>query len=161
MTPVTPAGRRATSATIGATTDGEERKEEAEDGRDLEDQLPSAESTAEGPYEPEPPPLNYTLYTRKLSIFIFWSLILIDSIAMPIVLYFCLWYDTNLSPNTVFSIVTAALGGISILEYFVRFRRLWKKGSTCRVIGARRMYLDWFHWNFSLAWVVIMAELIA
>lgn len=111
-------------------------------------------------FEPEPPPLNYTLWTRKLSIFIFWSFILIDSIAMPIVLYFCLWYDTDLSPNTVFSIVTAALGGVSILEYVLRFRRLWMKGSTCRVIGARRAYLDWFHWNFSLAWVVIMVELI-
>ena len=111
-------------------------------------------------FEPEPPPLNYTLWTRKWSIFIFWSLILIDSIAMPIALYFGLWYGTNLTPNTVFSIVTAALGGISILEYVLRFRRLWKKGSTCRVIGARRMYLDWFHWNFSAAWVVVMVELI-
>ena len=111
-------------------------------------------------FEPEPPPLNYSLWPRKWSIFIFWSLILIDSIAMPIGLYFGLWYGTNLSPNTVFSIVTAALGGVSILEYVLRFRRLWRKGSTCRVIGARRAYLDWFHWNFSAAWFVIMVELI-
>lgn len=157
---MTPVARRGTAATTGTTADGEERKEEEGEGRDLEEQAPSGTETTELPYEPEPPPLNYTLYTRKLSIFIFWSLILIDSIAMPIVLYFCLWYDTSLSPNAVFSIVTAALGGVSIVEYFLRFRRLWKKGSTCRVIGARRMYLDWFHWNFSLAWVVIMVELI-
>lgn len=146
------------------------------------DQVPASVETMQSSdpaFEPEPPPLNYTLRTRKMSIFIFWALILIDSIAMPIVLYFCLWYLTDLSPNTVFSIVTAALGGISIFEYFIRFRRLWKKGSTCRVIGARRMYLDFFHWNFTLyvhylrrsstgkiandqtrAWVVIMIELI-
>jgi len=111
-------------------------------------------------FEPEPPSLNYTLWTRKMSIFYFWSLILIDSIAMPLVLYFCLWYLTDLSPNTVFSIVTAALGGASIVEYFLRFWRLWKKNSTCRVIGARRMYLDWFHWNFSFAWIIVMVELI-
>ena len=111
-------------------------------------------------FEPEPPSLNYSLWPRKWSIVYFWSLILIDSIAMPIVLYFCLWYLTDLSPNTVFSIVTAALGGISIFEYFIRFWRLWKKGSTSRVIGARRMYLDWFHWNFTLAWVIVMVELI-
>ena len=85
---------------------------------------------------------------------------MIDSIAMPIGLYFGLWYGTNLSPNTVFSIVTAALGGVSILEYVLRFRRLWRKGITCRVIGARRAYLDWFHLNFSAAWFVIMVELI-
>lgn len=111
-------------------------------------------------FEPEPPPLNYSLWDRKWFIVFFWSMILVDCIAAPIVLYFCLWYLTDLSPNAVFSIVTAALGGVSIVEYFVRFWRLWKKGSTCRVIGARRMYLDWFHWNFTLGWVVVMIELI-
>lgn len=107
-----------------------------------------------------PPPLDYDLHTRKKSIAIFWGLILFDSIVMPLGLYFGLWYGTNLTPNTVFSIVTAALGGASIFEYCLRFWRLWKKGSTCRVIGGRRAYLDWFHWNFSLSWVIIMVELI-
>lgn len=95
-----------------------------------------------------------------MAITVFWTLILIDSIAIPLVVYFCLQYLTNLSPNAVFSISTACLGGISVAEYFLRFWRLWKKGSTCRVIGARRWYLDWFHWNFSAAWIFIMAELI-
>ncbi|KXH42036.1 hypothetical protein CSAL01_07252 [Colletotrichum salicis] len=107
-------------------------------------------------FHPSPPPLNYTLRTRKTAITLFWTLILIDSIAMPIALYFSLWYGvgpgTNtstekrekLSPNAVFSIVTAAVGGASIVEYFVRFWRLW----------------HWFHWNFSLAWMIIMIELI-
>lgn len=134
-----------------------------DDGTAPSDQVPPSVETMQSSdlaFEPEPPPLNYSLLSRKWSILWFWSLILIDSIAMPIVLYFCLWYLTDLSPNTVFSIVTAALGGISIFEYFIRFWRLWKKGSTCRVIGARRMYLDWFHWNFTLAWVIVMIELI-
>lgn len=107
-----------------------------------------------------PPPLNYSLRTRKTAIAVFWTLILIDSIAVPLVVYFCLEYLTGLSENAVFSISTASLGGISIIEYFVRFWRLWKKGSKCRVIGARRWYLDWFHWNFSAAWIFIMVELI-
>ena len=111
-------------------------------------------------YEPEPPPLNYSLWDRRWFIAFFWSMILVDCIAAPIVLYFCLWYLTDLSPNAVFSIVTAALGGVSIVEYFVRFWRLWKKSSTCRVLGARRKYLDWFHWNFTLGWVIILLELI-
>ena len=121
---------------------------------------------------PEPPRLNYTLRTRKWSIFLFWTVILVDSVAMPIALYFGLWYGvgpgTNtptetkeiLSANAVFSIVTAAIGGASIVEYFVRFWRLFKKNSTCRVMGAHRWYLDWFHWNFSFAWIIIMIELI-
>ncbi|KAL9057611.1 MAG: hypothetical protein Q9162_002226 [Coniocarpon cinnabarinum] len=107
-----------------------------------------------------PPPLNYTLRTRKLAITIFWFFILLDSIGIPLILYFCLHYLTNLSPNAVFSISTGCLGGISIFEYFLRFWRLWRKGSTCRVIGARRWYLDWFHWNFSIGWIFIMFELI-
>lgn len=117
--------------------------------------------------EPKPPPLNYTLRTRKMSIFIFWSFIIFDSVVMPIALYFGLWYGVGppakkqvLSANAVFSIVTAAIGGASIVEYAVRFWRLWKKSSTCRVIGARRWYLDLFHWNYSLAWIIVMFELI-
>lgn len=142
----------------GAAVVGEEAEGEAPG-----DVIPASMETLQSSdpaFEPEPPPLNYTLYTRKMSITIFWSLVLIDSIAMPIVLYFCLWYLTDLSPNTVFSIVTAALGGVSILEYVLRFWRLWKHSSTCRVIGARRAYLDWFHWNFSAAWFIVMVELI-
>lgn len=93
------------------------------------------------PFQPEPPRLEYSLRTRKMAIFLFWSIILFDSVVMPIALYFGLWYgvgpgnpsNEKLSANTVFSIVTAALGGASILEYFVRFWRLYKKNSTCRV----------------------------
>lgn len=122
--------------------------------------------------EPKPPPLNYTLRTRKMAIFIFWSFIVFDSVVMPIALYFGLWYGVGpgantptekkevLSANAVFSIVTAAIGGASIVEYAVRFWRLFKKNSTCRVIGARRWYLDLFHWNYSLAWIIVMFELI-
>ena len=90
----------------------------------------------------------------------FWFMILVDCIGMPIALYFGLWYHTKLSPNAVFSIVTAALGGVSIVEYFLRLYRLYKKDSTCRVIGAKRLYFDWFHWNFTLGWLIIMIELI-
>lgn len=114
-----------------------------------------------------PPRLDYTLRTRKWAIFMFWSFIIFDSAVMPIALYFGLWYGAGpgsnkdtLSANATFSIVTAAIGGASILEYIVRFWRLWKKSSTCRVIGARRRYLDLFHWNFSLAWFIVMIELI-
>jgi hypothetical protein len=37
---------------------------------------------------------------------------------------------------------------------------LWKADSNCRVIGARRWYLDFFHWNISIAWMAVMLELI-
>jgi len=108
----------------------------------------------------EPPPLEYSLRTRWKSITIFWSLVVIDVICLPIGLYFGLWYGTHLSHNAVFSISTGALGTVSIVEYFIRWCKLWKKGSNCRVIGARRYYLDFFHWNLSIAWIGVMLELI-
>ncbi|KAK8054541.1 hypothetical protein PG994_009608 [Apiospora phragmitis] len=122
------------------------------------------------PIELEPPRLGYTIRTTKRIWFIaiFWTIIVFDSVVMPIGLYFGLWYgvgpgnpdDERLSANTVFSIVTAAIGGASILEYFVRFWRLYRKDSTCAVLGAHRWYLDWFHWWFSFGWIVVMIELI-
>jgi hypothetical protein len=46
-----------------------------------------------------PPPLNYSLKPRFRHIAIFWTLVAIDCIAVPLVLYFVLHYHTNLSPN--------------------------------------------------------------
>lgn len=150
--------RRRSSGAVNALSPDATRDPTAPDVEALEGYQTAEESRPL--YEPQPPPLNYSLWDRRWFIAFFWSMILIDCIAAPIVLYFCLWYLTDLSPNAVFSIVTAALGGVSIFEYFIRFWRLWKKSSTCRVLGARRKYLDWFHWNFTLGWVIIMVELI-
>ncbi|KAK8001323.1 hypothetical protein PG991_013545 [Apiospora marii] len=142
----------------------------ARDGRQAGPGPRGGKSRRASPIELEPPRLGYTIRTTKRIIFIaiFWTIIVFDSVVMPIGLYFGLWYgvgpgnpdDQRLSANAVFSIVTAAIGGASILEYFVRFWRLYRKDSTCAVLGARRWYLDWFHWWFSFAWIVVMIELI-
>ncbi|KAB2100702.1 hypothetical protein AG0111_0g10903 [Alternaria gaisen] len=127
-------------------------------------QFPHTQVTYDDPDFTRPPPLKYTLRTRKKSIFWFWTLIILDCVFMPIGLYFGMWYGLTrdqLSANAVFSISTALLGTVSIVEYFIRFHRLWKKGSSCRVIGAQRWYLDWFHWNLSVGWFFVMIELIA
>lgn len=118
---------------------------------------------ATGGFEPEPPPLDYDMWSRKWFILFFWSMVFVDCVATPIILYFTLHYLTSLSNNLVFTVVTAALGGVSIFEYFVRAWRLWKKDSTCRVAGESRWgrwAFDWFHWNFTLGWVAVMIELI-
>ena len=51
-----------------------------------------------------PPPLNYTLRTRKKSIAIFWTLIVLDCVCLPIALYFGLFYGTSLSHNAGMSL---------------------------------------------------------
>ena len=146
--------------------------------------FPHTQVTYDDPDFAHPPPLNYSLRPRKKSIFWFWTLIFLDCVCMPIGLYFGMWYGLTrdqLSANAVFSISTALLGTVSIVEYFIRFRRLWRKNSNCRVIGAKRFYvspspphqhhrtksrtdrpqLDWFHWNLSVGWFFVMIELIA
>jgi hypothetical protein len=125
--------------------------------------FPHTQVTYEDPDFTHPPPLNYSLRTRKKAIFWFWTLIILDCVFMPIGLYFGMWYGLTrdqLSANAVFSISTALLGTVSIVEYFIRFLRLWKKNSSCRVIGAQRWYLDWFHWTLSVGWFFVMIELI-
>lgn len=125
---------------------------------------PHTQVTYDDPDFTRPPPLNYSLRPRKKAIFWFWTLIFVDCVLMPIGLYFGMWYGLTrdqLSANAVFSISTALLGTVSIVEYFIRFHRLWKKNSNCRVIGAQRWYLDWFHWNLSVGWFFVMIELIA
>jgi hypothetical protein len=129
-----------------AKTKKEEIAKAKETRRQLELEHPNARFAAtqvtytDATFE-HPPPLNYSLRTRKKPLLIFWTLIFLDCVCMPIVLYFTLWYATSLSHNAVFSISTGALGTVSIVEYFIRFRRLWRRNSNCRVIGARRYYV--------------------
>lgn len=146
------------------TAPGSQNPSRAPSPRPASSRFPNTQVTYEDPDFTRPPPLDYSLRTRKKAIFWFWTLIVLDCVCMPIGLYFGMWYGTTrdqLSANAVFSISTALLGTVSIVEYFIRFIRLWKKNSSCRVIGAQRWYLDWFHWNLSVGWFFVMIELIA
>ena len=39
-----------------------------------------------------PPPINYSLHARKKAIVISWSIIIIDSCLLPIVMFYALWF---------------------------------------------------------------------
>ena len=60
---------------------------------------PSSMEEGTGPLPSEPPPLPYSLHTRKKSIAIFWILFVVDTLGQPIGLYWGLWYGTNLTHN--------------------------------------------------------------
>ncbi|KKK16691.1 hypothetical protein P175DRAFT_0540939 [Aspergillus ochraceoroseus IBT 24754] len=107
-----------------------------------------------------PPPLPYSLYKRKKSIAFFWTLFVIDALAQPVVLFWTLWYATDLSHNMVFTIVTITLGGVSVFEYFYRLYNLFRKDSCTRPLNARRSWLDFFQINFTLVWLILAVELI-
>jgi hypothetical protein len=153
---MSPAGHRPSEPELPIV----ERHSQVED-----DGPPSMDTMVSDPaFEPEPPALPYDLRTKKRKLWFFWIFVIIDSVLMPIGLYFGLWYsvhkDGKMSANTVFSIVTAAIGGIAIFEYFVRAWSLWKKNSTCRPTGAGRWYFDWFLWHYTIGWVIVMLELV-
>ncbi|KAH7031508.1 uncharacterized protein B0I36DRAFT_431601 [Microdochium trichocladiopsis] len=116
-----------------------------------------------------PPSLNYTLRDKKLRIAVFWCFVFFDCALVPVGLYLFLWYNNGpgseerdpLSANLVLSIVTATIGGTGIIEFAIGMWKLWKKGSNCRVIGAKsRWYFDWFHWWFGLCLLIVVAELV-
>ncbi|KAI9039618.1 uncharacterized protein KD926_009210 [Aspergillus affinis] len=122
-----------------------------------------AEQMEEGranPVPSEPPPLPYSLRTRKKSIAIFWSLFVLDLAAQPVALFWGLWYGTDLSHNMVFTIVTITLGGISVFEYFFRLYNLFRKDSKTRPLNAKKSWLDFFHINFTIVWLILAVELI-
>jgi hypothetical protein len=81
-----------------------EIKDKAEKQKQLElthpsSRFPATQILYADPSFEHPPPLNYSLRPRIKSITIFWTLIFIDCICVPLVLYFTLWYLTNLSHN--------------------------------------------------------------
>ena len=141
-------GRTTTTTTGGATPNGNLSANPSRAASPNPSALfPHTQVTYDDPDFTHPPPLNYSLRPRKKSIFWFWTLIFLDCVCMPIGLYFGMWYGLTrdqLSANAVFSISTALLGTVSIVEYFIRFRRLWRVNSNCRVIGAKRFYVSRF-----------------
>ncbi|KAL5318209.1 hypothetical protein ACEPPN_013268 [Leptodophora sp. 'Broadleaf-Isolate-01'] len=104
------------------------------------------------------PKLEYNIYVKKWSITFFCTCTALDSVAVPIVLYIILNYQTHLEKNTVYLIISGTLFGTIILEFLQRTWRLWKKSSTCRVANTGRWDFDWFHWNSALVLIVIIAE---
>ena len=102
------------------------------------------------------PSLEYDLASKKWRILIFWTLVIMDSFAIPIILYFVLNYSTTLDkkqgifPHThrimnpeltssVYYIISFTLFGTLMLEYAQRAWRLWVKTSTCRVVNTKRL----------------------
>ncbi|PYH37029.1 uncharacterized protein BO87DRAFT_394685 [Aspergillus neoniger CBS 115656] len=91
---------------------------------------------------PESLSLNYSLEKRKLRILIFWFLVFIDSVALPIGLYYLLTRCTTLSTTTIFNILTLTLFGTFVTETLQRSWSLWRKESKVRVRNAGRYYVN-------------------
>lgn len=84
------------------------------------------EVTVPGPSEP--PPLPYSLHTRKKSIAIFWTIFVVDTLAQPLILYWCLWYLTDLSHNlgTIYGWNKYQIGSLTFRSVLHRHRITWR-----------------------------------
>ncbi|PBP23303.1 hypothetical protein BUE80_DR005905 [Diplocarpon rosae] len=104
------------------------------------------------------PSLEYDLASKVWRIMIFWTLVIMDSFAIPIILYFVLNYSTSLSKKQVYYIISLTLFGTLTVEYAQRAWRLWTKNSTCRVGNTQKWDFDWLHWNLTLVLIVVVTE---
>ncbi|CAI6338585.1 unnamed protein product [Periconia digitata] len=118
------------------------------------------------PWVPMLPSLNYSLYGRRSRIARFALYVFIDSLVLPVGLYFLLWYGFGpgnplyhpLSASTALTIVTAVIGGTSIWELLLRAWKLAKRDSDCRPVGSSWWHFDWFEWWFAFTWILIITE---
>ncbi|KZP10458.1 hypothetical protein FIBSPDRAFT_96727 [Athelia psychrophila] len=107
-----------------------------------------------------PPSLNYSLRNRKVAIAITWTVILIDSCIMPVVLFYSLWFGSNLTHERIFSIMTTVFGAPTMFNFLRRLWGLCKKDPSRRPIGSRRGWLDFFQINFALIFALVTTQLI-
>lgn len=112
-------------------------------------------SGTSSPLSPLLPQLPYSLRDHKRNITIIWTLLALDAAIIPLVLFYPLWYDTNLSPAYIFAITTAFFGIISGIEWSYRSWSLWKK-EELRPFGAKRNSFDFFHVSYSTAYGVAL-----
>ncbi|KAJ5515782.1 hypothetical protein N7527_007342 [Penicillium freii] len=106
--------------------------------------------TSSEPTPSEPPPLPYSLHTRKKSIAFFWTIFVVDTLAQPLILYWCLCI---LDRHRI-------TWGVSVFEYFYRLHNLFRKKSRARPLNSRVSWLDFFQINFTIVWLILAVELV-
>ncbi|MCJ1282016.1 hypothetical protein MMC26_001339 [Xylographa opegraphella] len=90
------------------------------------------------------PPLPYSPADHKAGIAIAWTIIVLNSSALPIALFYGLWYGTSLSKRLVLAIVTATAGVASLAQACRRLWKLLRKDGEYRPLGSRRGWLDFY-----------------
>ncbi|KAF7967148.1 hypothetical protein HWV62_18624 [Athelia sp. TMB] len=126
----------------------------------MEPPSPSSSSAYDGyGNSPAPPPINYSLHTRKKAIIISWSIIVADSCLLPIIMFYALWFSP-LSHSNTFNILSSIFGMPTLLQWCKRMWYLCKKDSDCRPLGGERLRVDLFQIGFTLNVFVITLQIV-
>ncbi|KAJ6785664.1 hypothetical protein PWT90_00957 [Aphanocladium album] len=72
---------------------------------------------------------------RRWRLFIFAFLVFVDACAIPIALYYGMWYAGNVEGYIIFAVVTTIWGGPTYLEFAIRTLRLIKEERFYRPLG--------------------------
>lgn len=96
--------------------------------------------TLEEYYDDNPgllPQLPFTWHHgwRRWRLFLFAFLVFVDACALPIALYYGMWYAGHVQGYIIFAIVTTIWGGPTYLEFAIRTLRLIKKERFYRPLG--------------------------
>ena len=101
-----------------------------------------------------PPFLNYDLRARIVSNIIFWSTIVMTVTIIPIVLFYPLFYYTNLNLIIILSIVSSVSGVPAIIQLPIRFWKVWKQdGGDRRPLSGN--IVDLFMYEYIIIFIVL------
>ncbi|KAI0814002.1 hypothetical protein GGR55DRAFT_633537 [Xylaria sp. FL0064] len=106
------------------------------------------------------PRLEYRLMEHKKKLFIVSGLLIFEGSALPIVLFYPLWFATNLRHGILFAIITSFFGLVSGLEFAHRSWRLIHKNDKYRPLDGTRWRFDFTHWTISICYTIMTGILI-
>ncbi|KAI1073960.1 hypothetical protein F5B20DRAFT_475491 [Whalleya microplaca] len=106
------------------------------------------------------PRLNYNLWDHKLKLFLVGGLLLLEGSILPIILFYPLWFATDLRHGILFAIITSFFGLVSGLEFAHRSWRLILKADTYRPLDGKRWRFDFTHITLSIGYTVMTGILI-
>ncbi|KAI0970703.1 hypothetical protein F4678DRAFT_115875 [Xylaria arbuscula] len=106
------------------------------------------------------PRLEYRLMDHKLKLFVVSGLLIFEGSVLPLVLFYPLWFATNLRHGILFAIITSFFGLISGLEFAHRSWRLIHKNDKYRPLDGTRWRFDFTHWTLSICYTLMTGILI-
>ncbi|KAI1172772.1 hypothetical protein F4777DRAFT_560455 [Nemania sp. FL0916] len=108
----------------------------------------------------ELPRLEYNLLDHKTKLFLVSGLLILEGSVLPILLFYPLWYATNLRHGILFAIITSFFGLISGLEFAHRSWRLINKNDKYRPLDGTRWRFDFTHFTLSICYTIMTGVLI-
>ncbi|KAI0900075.1 hypothetical protein F4806DRAFT_277739 [Annulohypoxylon nitens] len=106
------------------------------------------------------PRLNYKLLDHKKKLFLVGGLLVLEGSILPIVLFYPLWFATDLRHGILFAIITSFFGLVSGLEFAHRSWRLIQKDDLYRPLNGSRWRFDFTHMTLSVGYTVMTGILI-